>query len=81
MFTIVADDTSVNAGLESELEQSRSLLKQQSTFVSKMVCNIAILYLTFKSMLACTAYLRVCMSEGKRASLISASSLMYACFY
>ncbi len=38
MFTIVADDTSTSSELEGELEQSRSLLKQQSTFVAKMVC-------------------------------------------
>ncbi len=37
VFTIVADDATTSAELEGELEQSRSLLKQQSTFVAKMV--------------------------------------------
>ncbi len=37
VFTIVADDTTTSAELEGELENSRSLLKQQSTFVAKMV--------------------------------------------
>ncbi len=37
MFTIVAEDTSATLGLEGELEASRQLLKQQSTFVAKMI--------------------------------------------
>ncbi len=43
MFTIVADDMFTSAELEGELEQSRSLLKQQSTFVAKMVCVFIII--------------------------------------